>query len=227
MRLLPDSPRSQRFLAVVLLLIAILLAYLLFVHWWLVSPYLAMRDEYYDLKDQQYRLAELIQSKPVIEKQLKDIAGLEQENQAFLNDADPTSAFSDLSERLKQAVAQNLGSDARCTVNSVAPSPSHASEVYLRVSASITMSCQAETFAKVLYMLESSNPYLFVDKLVIYRQPPAPAPTPAPSKPVSKGAATAAATTATATTTATTALINAQFMLSGFLRQPGGAKEGK
>jgi general secretion pathway protein M len=217
MRLLPESQRGQRFLAVVLLLTALLLAYLLLVHWWLVSPYLEMRDEYYDLKDQQYHFAELIQSRPIVEKQLKDIAGLEQENQAFLNDADTASAFSDLSERLKQAVAQNLEPDARCTVSGVAPSPSHTPEVYLRVSASVTMNCQAETFAKVLYTLESSNPYLFVDKLVMFRQP---SPTPA-ARPVSKTAPPPPPSPPPPT------LVNAQFMLSGFLRQPGGTKEGK
>jgi general secretion pathway protein M len=206
MRLLPESPRSQRFLAVILLLIAMLLAYLLFVHWWLVSPYLEMRDQYYDLKDQQYHFAELIQSKPLVEKQLKEVAGLEQQNQAFLNDADAASAFSDLNERLKQAIAQNSDANARCTVNGISPAPSRAPEVYLRVSASVNMSCQAEMFAKVLYTLESSNPYLFVDRLVMYRQQPMFVP----------GAKTAGPT-----------LVSAQFMLSGFLRQPGGTKEGK
>lgn len=207
MRLLPDSPRGQRFLAAALLLITLLVAYLLFVHWWLVAPYLAMRDEYYDLKDQQYRFAELIQSKPLIEKQLKDVAGLEQENQAFLGDADAASAFSDLSERLKRAVEQNLEPGARCTVNGVSPTGNPTPEVYLRVSANVVISCQAETFAKVLYTLESSNPYLFVDRLVMYRQPPMYAPG---GKPVSSAT-----------------LVNAQFTLSGFLRQPGETKEAK
>jgi general secretion pathway protein M len=207
MRLLPESARGQRFLAVVLLGIALLLAYLLFVHWWLVSPYLTMRDEYYDLRDQQYRFAELIQSKPVIEQQLKDVAGLEQENQAFLSDADAASAFSDLSERLKRAVEQNLDPNARCTVNGISPAPNRAQEVYLRVSANVNMNCQAEMFAKVLYTLESSNPYLFVDRLVIYRQQQMFMPG---GKPAAPGATS----------------VNAQFVLSGFLRQPGGAKGG-
>jgi len=205
MRLLPESARGQRFLAVVLLGIALLLAYLLFVHWWLVSPYLTMRDEYYDLRDQQYHFAELIQSKPMIEQQLKDVAGLEQENQAFLSDADAASAFSDLSERLKRAVEQNLDPNARCTVNGISPSPNRVQEVYLRVSANVNMNCQAEMFAKVLYTLESSNPYLFVDRLVIYRQQQMFMPG---GKPAAPGATS----------------VNAQFVLSGFLRQPGGAK---
>ncbi|MFT3790123.1 MAG: type II secretion system protein GspM [Rudaea sp.] len=207
MRLLPESARSQRFLAVTLLLIALLLVYLLCVHWWLISPYLAMREQYYDLKDQQYHFAELIQSKPVIERQLKDVAGLEQENQAFLNDADATSAFSDLSERVKHAVEEYRDPNGRCTISGISPISIHAPEVYLRVSANVNLSCQAETFSKVLYALEASNPYLFVDRLVMFRQP----------MPGTGGKAAAPAAT----------LVNAQFMLSGFLRQPGNAKGDK
>lgn len=207
MRLLPESARGQRFLAVVLLLIALLLAYLLFVHWWLVSPYLALRDQYYDLKDQQFHFAELIQSKPVIEQQLKEVAGLEQQNQAFLNDADAASAFSDLSERLKHAVDEYRDPNGRCLINGISPATNRGAEVYLRVSASVNLNCQAETLAKVLYMLESSNPYLFIDRLTMYRQQSLFAP---------GGKGQPAATT-----------INAQFTLSGFLRQPGGAKGDK
>jgi general secretion pathway protein M len=206
MRLLPESARSQRIFAIGLLLIALLLAYLLFVHWWLVSPYMEMRDQYYDLRDQQYHFAELIQSKPQIEKQLKEVAGLEQQNQAFLNDADAASAFSDLSERLKRAVEENHDPNARCIVNGISPAGNPAPEVYLRVSANVNLSCQAETFAKVLYSLETSNPYLFVDRLVIYRQQAMFTP---------GGKAPPGAT-----------LVNAQFNLSGFLRQPGGQQPG-
>ncbi|MBS0591429.1 MAG: hypothetical protein JSR65_12440 [Proteobacteria bacterium] len=209
MRLLPDSPRSQRPFAIALFLGALMVGYFLLVHWWLVSPYLTMREEYYDLKDQQYRLAELIQSKPQIEKRLKDVAGLEQQNQAFLSDADAASAFSDLSERVKHAVEQNVEANARCTLNGVSPSPSPMAEVYLRVSANVVITCQAETFMKVLYALESSNPYLFIDRLVMFRQQQM-----MPGQNGKPGTSMS--------------LINAQFQLSGFLRQPGGAsKEGK
>lgn len=211
MRLMPESARGQRFLAVVLLLIALLLAYLLFVHWWLVSPYLTLREQYYDLKDQQFHFAELIQSKPVIEQQLKDVAGLEQQNQAFLNDADAASAFSDLSERLKHAVEEYRDPNGRCLINGISPAGNHAPEVYLRVSASVSLNCQAETLSKVLYALESSNPYLFVDRLVLFRQPT--------FTPAARPGGPAGAPPAT--------LVNAQFTLSGFLRQPGGTKGDK
>ncbi len=71
MRLLPDSPRYQRFVAIVVLLIALLLGYLLFVHWWFVAPHLAINDQRADLAEQQHHFAQLIQRKPAIEKRLE------------------------------------------------------------------------------------------------------------------------------------------------------------
>jgi general secretion pathway protein M len=203
MRLLPESERSQRFLALLLLLGTVIVGYFLLIHWWLVAPYLDMRDQYYDLKDQQFKFAELIQSRPLIEKQLKDIAGLEKENQAFLNDSDAASAFSDISERVKRAVEDYRDPNGRCTINGIAPANNHTSEVYLRVSATVSMNCQGETLDKVIYVLESSNPYLFVDRLVLFRQQVMAAPgRKAPPN----------------------TLVNAQFLVSGFLRQSGNAK---
>lgn len=203
MRLLPDSPGNQRFLAVVLLLIALLVFYVLFVHWWFVSPYLAISDQRADLLEQEHHFAELIKRKPAIEKRLREVAAFEQDNQAFLTDADTASAFSDLSERLKQTVDQNIDGQSRCQIVGVSPAPNRDQEVYQRVSAAVVMTCASETLTKVLYGLETSNPYLFVDRLVLYRQQPA----------VQQNGKAAPGAS----------LLGVQFTLSGYLRQPGKA----
>lgn len=204
MRLLPESPRNQRFLAVVLLAIVLLLAYLLLVHWWFVAPHLALRQQRYDLAEQQYRYSELIRRRPQIEKRLEDVGAFERDNQAFLAEADTTSAFSDLSERLKHAKERNADAGSRCSIQGVSPTsiPNRDKDVYQRVSAAVVMNCEAETLVKIFYELETGNPYLFIDRLVIYKQQPmflpgAKSPTPA-------------------------TLLGVQFTLSGYLRQPGG-----
>jgi general secretion pathway protein M len=206
MRLMPESQRNQRFLAIVLLLIALMLAYLLFVHWWFISPLWTMTGQRRDLAEQQHHFAELIRRKPAIEERLKDVAAFERDNQAFLAEADPTSAFSDLSERLKQARERNVEANSRCQIQGVSPAPNREKEIYQRVSAAVVMNCEPENLVKILYELETSNPYLFVDRLVVYRQQPVFLP----------GAK--AATPAT--------LVGAQFTLSGYLRLPGGKVKG-
>jgi general secretion pathway protein M len=207
MRLMPESGRNQRFLAVVLFLIALLLAYLLFVHWWFVAPHLDMTAQRRDLAEQQHHFAELIHRKPAIEERLKDVAAFERDNQAFLSDADTTSAFSDLSERLKQAKEKNTDGTSRCQIQGVSPAPGRDKEVYQRVSAAVVMNCEPENLVKILYDLETSNPYLFVDRLVVYRQQPVFLP----------GAKTATPAT----------LVGVQFTLSGYLRQPGNKVRGQ
>lgn len=205
MRLLPESPRNQRFLAVILLLIVLLLGYLLFVHFWFVSPHLALVDQRRDLAEQQHRYAELIKRKPLIEKRLEEVAAFEKGNQAFLSDPDATTAFGDLSDRLKQAVDQALaGVPARCLITGVSPSPNRDAEVYVRVSASVVLTCETETLIKVLYKLETSNPYLFVDRLSLFHQPPTIVPG--------------------TKQTVQASVLGVQFTLSGYLRQPGKAK---
>ncbi len=207
MRLMPESARNQRFLAVVLFLISMLLAYLLFMHWWFVAPHLAMTEQRRDLAEQQHHFAELIRRKPAIEERLKDVAAFERDNQAFLSDGDATSAFSDLSERLKQAKEKNIDANSRCQIQGVSPAPVREKEVYQRVSAAVVMNCEPENLVKILYELETSNPYLFVDRLVVYRQQPVFLP----------GAKTASPAT----------LVGVQFTLSGYLRLPGSKVKGQ
>ena len=95
------EPRNSRFLAVVLALIVALLGYLVFVHWWFVAPHAAIASQMDDLREQQQRFAGILAQKPLIEKRLAEVRAFEQNNQAFLVDADANSAFSDLTQRLR------------------------------------------------------------------------------------------------------------------------------
>jgi general secretion pathway protein M len=201
MRLLPEA-RNRRFLAVVLLLIVVLMVYLVGVHWWFVAPHMDISQQMSDLRDQQEHFSQIVRQRGAIEKRLAKVRGFEQNNLAFLPDADPNSAFSDLSQRLKQALDVHVAAGGnRCQVTGTSPFASRDPEVYQRVSAAVVMTCDTETFAAVLYDLENSNPYLFVDRLVVFRQQPAFFP--GNAKPPSNG------------------MLGIQFNLSGYLRQPG------
>ncbi len=67
------------------------------------------------------------------------------------------------------------------------------------------MTCESETLAKILYALETGNPYLFVDRLMLFRQQPM----------FQVGAQVASG-----------GVLSVQFTLSGYLRQPGKGKAG-
>ena len=65
MRLAPEA-RNRRFLAIVLTLIAMLLGYLVLVHWWFVAPHADISDQMQDLREQQQRFAGILAQKPQI-----------------------------------------------------------------------------------------------------------------------------------------------------------------
>jgi general secretion pathway protein M len=169
MRLVPEA-RNRRFLAVVLTLIVALLGYLVLVHWWLVAPHLEISGQMQDLREQQQRFAGILAQKPLIEKRLAEVRLYEQNNQAFLTDADANSAFSDLTQRLKQTISARVKDESKCAIVSNSNFKGGEDELYERVTIQVRMRCALEPFAAILYDLENSNPYLFVDQLMIYRQ---------------------------------------------------------
>jgi len=169
MRLAPDA-RNSRFLAIVLTLIALLLGYLAFVHWWFVAPHADIAAQMDDLRDQQQRFEGIIGQKRMLDERLKEVSRYEQENQAFLPDADANSAFSDLTQRLKQVIGGRVKDENKCAIVSNSNFKGGEEELYERVTIQVRMKCALEPFAGILYDLENSNPYLFIDQLMIYRQ---------------------------------------------------------
>ena len=169
MRPAPEA-RNSRFLAIVLALIVVLLGYLVLVHWWFVAPHLDIASQMQDLREQQQRFAGTLAQKPLIEKRLAEVRTYEQNNQAFLTDADANSAFSDLTQRLKQSISAHAKNESQCAIVSNSNFKGGEEELYERVTIQVRMRCALEPFAAILYDLENANPYLFVDQLMIYRQ---------------------------------------------------------
>ncbi|HXR63786.1 MAG TPA: type II secretion system protein GspM [Rudaea sp.] len=201
MRLLPEA-RNRRFLALVLLLIAAIVVYLLGVHWWFVAPHLAISEQMNDLRDQESRFSQIVAQRPQIERRLAEARAFEQNNQAFLTDADPNSAFSDIVQRLKQTISAHVGESTTCQTVSTSPFKNAEEELYQRVTAQVRMRCGLEHFSDIVYDLEGGNPYLFIDRLTIYRQLGGYVPPGNRKAPVSA--------------------LEIQFNLSGYLRQAGG-----
>ncbi|UXI67784.1 type II secretion system protein GspM [Tahibacter amnicola] len=169
MRLLPDK-NNGRLLAVVLTLIVALLVYLLGVHWWFVSPHLALRGQMADLREQQQRFRETSAQRAEIEKRLGEVREFEQSSQAFLNQTDANAAAADLIQRLKQAVNDRGGDQNRCQVLTNQTLTGGKPELYERVTIQVRMRCDLEPFSAIVYQLESGKPYLFVDQLMVYKQ---------------------------------------------------------
>lgn len=171
MQLLPKA-ENGRFLALLLLLIAVGLVYVFGVHWWFTERHLAIADEIGDLREQYSRFKAKADQKPLIERQLADVRTYEAGNPAFLPEGDFDAAAAGLTQRLKQVVAAHVpASEAqRCQIIMNQYSRSTEPDPFERVVIKVRLRCDLEPFAGILYDLESASPMLFVEELAIFRQ---------------------------------------------------------
>ena len=206
------KPKDGRFLAIIILLIALMFVYLVGVHWWFVMPQVQISSDMQDLRDQQLRFRQATAQKPQIEKRLTDVKGYEQDNQAFLPENDPSAASAALIQRFKQALTAHAKDDKRCQQTSTQNYTGGTEEPFKRVSVQVRMRCDLEPLSAIIYDLEHSKPYLFVDQILISK----PAVNQPPPRPMLRGAAAPPPPPPPVAPP-----LDAQFVLSGYLHQPG------
>ena len=173
MKMAALSPRDSRVAAILLLLLALGLAYFVLLHWWFVAPLQQVRSEMVDLRDTHSRYAAAIAEKPALQQRIAALGAGQAASSAFLAADDPNTAAADLMQRVVDVVAGNA-TGGRCVVSQKMPlpnPPATAGEPYRKAAVSISLSCDVEPLAAVLQALEQGTPYLFVDDLSIYRNP--------------------------------------------------------
>jgi general secretion pathway protein M len=167
------NPRDSRIVAIGLLLLAVLLAYFVLLHWWFVAPLQQVRSEMADLRDTHSRYAAAIAEKPALQQRIAMLGAGQAASSAFLAAADPNAAAADLMQRVVDVVGSTTQGGS-CVVSQKMPlpnPPASAGEPYRKVAVSISLGCDIEPLAAVLQALEQGTPYLFVDDLSIYRNP--------------------------------------------------------
>ncbi len=202
MQLLP-SPDRGRFMAVALLVAALLLAYFGGVHWWFTARHVEIATEMADLRDQEVRFRRTAGERPQVEQRLAGVREFEAGNPAFLNETDFDSAAAGLTQRLKQSVGAHARDAQSCQVIMNQYSKPTEKELFERASIRVRLRCSLEEFAPILYDLESGSPMLFVDELQVWKQTGYRAPG----------------------SNQVTSYLDVQFTLSGYMRKPGAAKE--
>ena len=173
MKMTALGPRDSRIAAILLLLLALGLAYVVLLHWWFVAPLQQIGGEMADLRDTHSRYAAAIAEKPALQQRIAALGAGQAASSAFLAAADPNTAAADLMQRVVDVVAGNTAG-GRCVVSQKMPLPNppvSAGEPYRKAAVSISLSCDIEPLAAVLQALEQGTPYLFVDDLSIYRNP--------------------------------------------------------
>ena len=173
MRLKPLKPAESRLAAILLLLVALALAYLLLLHWWFVAPLQRIDGAMDDLRDTQSRYAAMIAERTQLQRQLAALGHGEADSHAFLPERDPSAAAAGLMQRVVDVAAAHA-QDGDCEVTQKMPVPHppdpHGAP-YRQVAVSISLRCQTRPLADLLYTLEHGMPYLFVSDFSLYRNP--------------------------------------------------------
>ena len=144
---------------------AVVVAYLLLLHWWFTAPMLSMGSQIEDLREQELSLRMEAAQRPEIERQLARVRRFESDNPGFLPEANKDLASASLVQRLEQVVGSASPNPNACQITARTPADMPTKEPFARVVVQVRLRCGMGELAAVLYSLESGSPQLFVDNL--------------------------------------------------------------
>ncbi|HKX56100.1 MAG TPA: type II secretion system protein GspM, partial [Xanthomonadales bacterium] len=143
---------NSKLTAVLLLLIALILVYLLCFHWFILS-HLSYAEEISELQSQLDRYRQVAAQKEVVEAQLESLQDRRSESNLFLSESDFNEAAAAMSERLNQMLASFA--DESCQIVSRQPEQAREVERFEKVTVNVRMRCDIEDLMQLLYNLEN------------------------------------------------------------------------
>lgn len=165
-------PGQGRWLALGLLLLALVMVYFLFVHWWYVVPLSEAREAFIEERAQEQRMRANASQREEIESRLADVRAFEAGNPGFLGEASFDLAAPALIMRI-QSLVERQGQPERCLVINSQPIRGNASETFERVTVQVRLRCELEHLYPILHDLETGSPQLFLSELnIVARRTP-------------------------------------------------------
>lgn len=149
----------ERLLAVALLIVAIVLFYIL-----VVSPLLALRQEYADsVEELEFRLGryrKIAAERPQWSQQVEEIKQYSRVSEQYIAKETPALASADLQTLIKEIVNTSGGE-----LISTQVVPEQQEEQLTRIAVRIRMNGSTKVLRDVLHAIETSQPMLWVDNL--------------------------------------------------------------
>ena len=157
---LPTSPRSNRALAVLLLVVAVVLAMAL-----LITPVLLMH-RHYDvaidgMRDHLDRYRRIAAQAPETKKALEALRA-KNGRRFFLKNTAPNLAGAELQDIVRAAIENNGGRIT--TVQIIAPKEDGR---FRQIGVNVQLFATTPNLQKILYAIETQQPYLIIDGLTI------------------------------------------------------------
>ena len=146
-------------------MLALLIAYLVLVHWWFTAPMLAMGEQIHALGEEELALRLEAGQRTQITKQLAQVHEFEVANPGFLPEGNRELASAGLVQRLEQVVGSTSADNKTCQITARTPAEMPSKEPFARVAVQVRLRCGTDELAAVLHSLESGSPQLFIDNL--------------------------------------------------------------
>src|SRR6187551_1237041 len=160
----------DRWLALGVLALMLVLAYLLLLHPWWTAPMLEARDRIQTLQQRELRQRMLLRQAPEVALRLRQVREAEARRPGFLPEATTELATASLVQRLEAVVLQASPGNRSCAITNRSPLPQSTRERFDRVVVQVRLRCGTPELAAVLHSLESGTPRLFVDNLNVLSQ---------------------------------------------------------
>lgn len=168
---LPALPANRdRWLALGLLLAALLLAYAVLIHPWWTVPMQQANASIEALQQRELRLRMQLQQAPQVAARLAEVRAQQDRRPGFVAEANAELATASLIQRLETAVAQASPGNRSCAITNRSPLQASTREPYIRIVVQVRLSCGTAELAAVLHSLEGGEPRLFVGNLNVLAQ---------------------------------------------------------
>ncbi|MFO7764741.1 MAG: type II secretion system protein GspM [Wenzhouxiangellaceae bacterium] len=165
MKLLPD-PRQSRPLAIGLLVVAAILVYFLFFHWF-VMRHVQLGGEIDRLEDRIARYKGAVELAEPTRERLEELRASQMDSALFLDGEDANIATAELIRMLRDWVERSAGDAELCNITNTSPRRYSDPERFRSVRVNVRMQCPLDDFMRILYEMETGVPLVFVDNMMI------------------------------------------------------------
>jgi len=164
--LLTADQRSARTTALMLLVIAFILVYLLVFHWFILR-HREYAEEIGGLREQLGRFQTVAARREALQAQLVKVRGAQKDADLFLAESGFDEAAAAMSGRVGELVRSQA--DDSCQIVSRQPVRSKVEERFQKTTVNVRMRCDADDFLQILFQMETGTPLMLVDELNIIR----------------------------------------------------------
>ncbi len=165
MQVIPDQ-RNSKTTAIMLLVIALLVVYLLVFHWFILR-HREYAGEIADLRVQFNRFLAVAAQRESLQARLSQIRNSQKDADLFLKEPEFDEAAAAMSGRIGELVRTQANES--CQIVSRQPVHPRVQERFEKVTVNVRMRCEAEDFLQILYGMETGTPLMLVDDLNIIK----------------------------------------------------------